>query len=167
MSTEENKAFIMEKTNSKTGYTLKKYGWILLFISATAITFLTLFVSGIYVLSGGHEFMLEDYGRAWIELSSNYPHVAENFITMQKETLVGYLGIGLFSISMIYFPFRDGQRWSWFAMWILPASMVVGTIREFQVQTGFAFFSWALLMSILGLLISYRKFFPRHSQGTN
>lgn len=166
MSTEENNPLILEKPNSMMVNSFHKYGRILLLISAAVPTFLALFVSGIYVSSGGHDFMLDDFGSAWVVLSRDYPHVAEEFIHMQKEILVAYLAIGLLSLAIIYFPFRDGQRWSWFILWLLPTSMLEGTIHEFQVESGFGIVSFSMLLSIIGLMISYQNFFPREPRDT-
>ena len=72
---------LQTRMNAKQGNSLLKYGRIMLFIPAVLYTLLTLFVIGIMLTSGGEDFMLTDFGGAWIMLTKQYPHVAEDFST--------------------------------------------------------------------------------------
>ena len=148
--------------NAEQGNALLKYGRLLLFISAVLYTLLALFVIGIFLTSGGDDFMLTDFGSAWVMLTRQYPNVAEDFLHAVKNELIGNLGIGLFSLTILKFAFKRGERWAWFIMWVLPLSMIEDIFYGISKGFGFEYFFGGLLaVAVLGLLISYTAFFPR------
>jgi hypothetical protein len=137
-----------------------KYGRIFLFIPATLYTLLILFVIGIMLRSGGDDFMLDDFGQAWIMLTKQYPHVAEDFLHTVKGNLITSLGVGLFSLTILKYPFKQRERWAWFIMWILPLSMIEDVYYGISKGFGFEYlFGGLIILAILGLLISCRAFF--------
>ncbi|HSM71985.1 MAG TPA: hypothetical protein VK851_10620 [Anaerolineales bacterium] len=140
---------------------LLKYGRMLLFIPATLLTLLILFVIGIFLSSGGEQFMLDDFGQAWIMLTRQYPHVSEDFLHSVKSNLITSLGVGLFSLTILKFAFKRGERWTWIVMWILPLSMMEDIFYGINKGFGFEYlFGGLVSLAILGLLISFRSFFP-------
>jgi len=141
--------------------TLLNFGWILLFLSAIVYTLLTIFVISIFLLSGGDDFMLTDFGGAWVMLTRQYPHVAEDFLHAIKSNLITSLGVGLFSLTILKYPFKQRERWTWFIMWILPLSMIEDIIYGVSKGFGFEYFFGGLVaLAAIGLLISFRSFFP-------
>ncbi len=149
------------KTNSRLENPLLNFGRILLFISAIVYTLLTVFVIGIFLASGGDDFMLTDFDGAWIMLTREYPNVAEDFLHAVKSNLIASLGVGLFSLTILKYPFKQRERWTWFIMWILPLSMIEDIIYGVSKGLGFEFFFGGLVaLAALGLLISFRSFFP-------
>jgi LPXTG-motif cell wall-anchored protein len=152
----------MSTTNPMTGKVSQNYGWIHLFLVASIQTLTILLLA---VFSGPDTFQA-DTGIAWTELSSAYPSVATQFSMAQQSSLVTTLAVGLFSLAVTYFAFRSGQRWAWFAMWILPASMILGNVSLAQTenQAGIAVLVGAfILLAVAGLLLSYRKFFQKQA----
>jgi len=150
--------------NAEQGNSLLKYGRILLFIPATLYTLLILFVIGILLTSGGYEFMLDDFSQAWIMLTRQYPYVAEDFLHAVKSNLITSLGVGLFSLVILKFAFKRAERWTWFIMWVLPLSMIEDIIYGISKGFGFEYFFGGLVtLAVLGLLISFRSFFPRRT----
>ena len=141
---------------------LLKFGRILLFIPATLYTLLILFVIEIMLRSGGYEFMLGDFSQAWIMLTRQYPYVAEDFLHSVKSNLITSLGVGLFSLAILKFTFKRGERWTWFIMWILPLSMIEDIFYGISKGFGFEyFFGGLVLLAVCGLSISYKVFFSR------
>lgn len=137
-----------------------KTGWALLifvaFIQALSALFLW--------ISSGPAGFEADTGVAWTELAQEFPTVAMQFAMTQQSSLVTTLAAGLLALAILMFAFRGGQRWAWFALWILPASMVPGTISLARTdnQAGIAVFGSALiLLAIVGLLLSFRAFFNK------
>ena len=66
-------------------------------------------------------------------------------------------------IVMAAVPFRKGERWSWYFLWLLPATALVVVIRNFMLGV-----RSVVLIDLVGailyaavLLVSYRKFFPK------
>ena len=133
---------------------LKGKGWILLMAVGLLQT-----VGGLFQLIANRQEVFEaDTGVAWTALSEAFPTVATQFAMSNQASLSGATAVGLFSLAVTYFALREGQRWSWFAMWILPAYMTPGIISlaRTENQRAFAVFGGViLLLAIVGLLTSY------------
>ncbi len=73
---------------------------------------------------------------------------------------VAYIGMGLFGTLIAVIPFRRGERWAWFSLWVYPifwsahllANLPPGQDHIHQV----AF----IILSLGSLLVSMRAFFP-------
>ncbi len=136
-----------------------KSGWILLFAVALLQT-----LGGVVQLIGNTAEVFEsDTGVAWEELSDTYPTVARQFMITNQAALVAATAVGLLSLAVIYFGLREGQRWSWFALWVLPAYLIPPIIslartdnQAWVAVVGGIFF----VLAVAGLLISYRYVFP-------
>ena len=75
------------------------------------------------------------------------------------------MGVLLMAIAAV--PFRRGERWAWYACWIMPVLVIIQLTNSFAIYD-FASggFLWqldvaALLFALAGLLLPYRTFFPR------
>lgn len=137
-------------------------GRILLFIPAILYSHLILWVISLFLISGGDDFMLTDFDGAWIMLTRQYPHVAEDFLHAVKSNLITSLGVGLFSLTILKYPFKRGEHWAWFIMWILPLSMIEDVFYGISKGFGFEYlFGGLVTLAVLGLVISYGAFFPR------
>jgi hypothetical protein len=151
----------MNKTDSRSNQSFHYYGRILLHISATLYTLVAVWVASLFLAGGGDKFMREDIGGAWVMLTDKYPTAAEYLLHAIKSDLIASLGVGLFSLTILKFAFKNGQRWSWFMMWFLPASMTERILYEINMQSGFEyFFGGLVILAVMGLLLSYRAFYP-------
>lgn len=104
-----------------------------------------------------------DTGVGWSDFEETYPTVAAHFSVANQGALVANIALGLFALAVIHFAFRKVQPWSWFALWILPLSMVPGVLNLVLSNTPawiIAFGGGIILLAILGLVISIRSFFP-------
>ena len=60
--------------------------------------------------------------------------------------------------------FRKGEKWAWFTMWLVPATLVgQGVFNSFFLGDVREMLQWIPIttLSLLGLFLPYRKFFPR------
>jgi hypothetical protein len=57
---------------------------------------------------------------------------------------------------MSLIPFKGGERWSWFALWMLP----LGWVSQFVFLPDVTYLVLAFLTTA-GLVLSYRRFFSR------
>lgn len=150
--------------NAIQGNSLLKIGRILLFIPAVLYTLVIMFVISLLLINGREAFMLDDFGGAWVMLSQNYPHAADDFFHIMKREFTGLLCCGIFSLIIITFAFKHENRWAWFTLWLLPAIMVEDILFAIEKQTGLEYlFSTLAFLAVLGLLISFRSFFPRRT----
>ena len=66
--------------------------------------------------------------------------------------------------------YRKGERWAWYTLWLCPAILVGQGLFDSVFLGDFnEMLQWIPITSIslLGLLIPYRKFFPRKPQSGN
>ena len=88
----------------------------------------------------------------------------------QQQKVIGQIGLmngALVSIVSLT-AFRRGTRWTWFAFWLIPISMVLIVVSSYnnrQPSESLAppFYSGLLfaVLTILGLALSYRKYLSR------
>ena len=141
-------------------------GWPLVFVVAAIQT-----LSGLMLLlASGPATFENDTGIAWSELKNAYPTVATQFSSVRQASLIGTLGIGLFSLMITFFALRDGQRWAWWTMWILPASFLPSILSLAQMgdQAWVAVLGGVLVvLAVAGLLLSIRVGFPKRGEGAS
>lgn len=74
-----------------------------------------------------------------------------------------WLAFGLLLMAISVTAYRRGQKWAWYALWVLPL-IFIGWIAIDPLTLGEstgAFMLSSLIVSLIGLLLPYRKFFPR------
>lgn len=117
----------------------EKYAWILLFALGVATLF---FAFG--ALSSG-------------KFGGPFPDAAEFGFP-----LIGY---GFFILAVSRVSYRRGERWAWFVSWYLPVNYALFVIDDLIQGGSRAQFAVVptlfLAVSLAGLLLPYRKFFPR------
>jgi hypothetical protein len=149
----------MSSSSITTVQTRQKAGWVLVF----GVALLQTISAGFLLLFSGPATFESDTGVSWAELSGAFPTVADQFSGAQQASLVATLALGLVSLSVTYFALRDGQRWAWFTMWLLPASMIPGmvSLAQSESQVGVAVFAGGLiLVAVVGLVLSYGQIRP-------
>jgi hypothetical protein len=72
-------------------------------------------------------------------------------------------GYGIFILVVLWVGYRRGERWAWYVFWYLPVGIALTFIR---VLNGGIPLAWTLpftflIISLLGLLLPYRRFFPK------
>jgi hypothetical protein len=137
----------------------QKYAWVILLALSILLLVLILIVAGIE--DHALEFQ-KDTGVAWDELMAAYPGVAAAYTLNLRLLYVGYASLPLFSLVVTYFGLRPGHRWAWYALWVLPAALTLTAIllaSGRQPGVGAIYGSFAVV-AVVGLLLSYRKFFP-------
>lgn len=145
----------MSTLDITTKQTKQNFGWVLVF----AVALLQTVSAAMLLLFSGSDTFESDTGVSWAELTRAFPTVADQFSMAQQASLVATLALGLVSLAVIYFAMRDGQRWAWFTLWILPASMIPGMVNlaQSENQAGVALFAGGLiLIAAVGLVLSYR-----------
>jgi hypothetical protein len=108
-------------------------------------------------------------GVAWKDLQASNPQVA-NLIDMYVRSLgASILVVSILSLSITLTAFKRGERWAWYALWVWPLWNVAIFVLSFTAERhpGFPppppmlsspiFFT----VTLLALILSYRKFFPR------
>jgi hypothetical protein len=66
------------------------------------------------------------------------------------------VGLNILALLMSLIPYRRGERWAWFTLWMLP----VGWVSQFVFLADVSYLVLALLTAV-GLVLPYRRFFSR------
>ncbi|MEE9217109.1 MAG: hypothetical protein V3U32_06690 [Anaerolineales bacterium] len=140
--------------------TRKSRAWVALFVLGILLVLNMLFL---LIVGGGPDQFEIDTGVAWTELSDAYPSVAAHVTDHEQLIAIGFLGFALFVSVIAYVPYRAGEKWSWYATWILPGILAVtaaGMIINGSTAIG-GMYGALSIVAALAMLISMRVFFPK------
>lgn len=85
-------------------------------------------------------------------------HIILIFVLDEPVLFIGWAAFNLYSTLVLYIPFRQGEKWSWYTSWILVvgfASMIM-----FDPEVGLYYLVVAVLM-VLGLLLTRSAFIQK------
>lgn len=108
-------------------------------------------------------------GVAWKELQVSNPRIA-SLIDLYVRPVGMYLVIlSITTVTITLVGFRQGDRWAWYVLWIWPLAMASTFLMFFTVEMPPGFPAPPpmlsapvfLVLSVLALLLPYRKFFPK------
>ena len=128
--------------------------WIILAVVAT----LTI-LSGLYVGLTPTGSQTELSGRTWEEFAAADPEVARIYsmdLVLLGMTLTAFAILGTI-LSLI--PYRRGERWAWFALWLIPLVHGGIALRMLidQYSAGYVYLGLCII-SLIGILIPIRRF---------
>ncbi|MDV3244584.1 MAG: hypothetical protein LYZ66_05345 [Nitrososphaerales archaeon] len=146
----------------------RKHAWILILV----VFGFWLFRGVAGLLGGGSLFSIglkNLTGMDWNQIVSAQPGFATFINGSLIESSFFLIGFSLLGMAIARTSYRKGERWAWYVCWYLPLWYVssiylVATNAEGAGATApFLYFFYLLLMivTLLGLLLPYRKFFPR------
>ena len=110
-------------------------------------------------------------GVAWGELQESSPKIAD-LIDLQVRSGGGQLiTLSILSIAICLAGFRRGERWAWYTLWAWPLFTVLAFITflivdrqpDFPPPPPLLSAPVFFVVSVLALLLPYRKFFPKQS----
>ena len=70
---------------------------------------------------------------------------------------ISWVGFEILALVLILVPFRRGERWAWWTLWLLPGLWLC----LFFLDTSLLGLLVLTLISVTGLLLSFRRFFPK------
>lgn len=128
--------------------------WITLAVVAT----LTI-LSGLWVGLTPVGSQTELSGRTWEEFAAADPEVASIYamdLVLLGMSLAAFAILGTI-VTLI--PYRRGERWAWFALWLIPLVHGGVALRMLSDQYDAAYVYLGLcIISLIGILIPIRRF---------
>ena len=105
-------------------------------------------------------------GMSWSQLATSSPGLADFISIIYRLAGLSTLGFAILGISITLTGYRKGERWTWYASWYLPVFGLGWGATEPAAILHLAdlppfFIPLLLIVMFLGLLLPYRKFFPR------
>jgi len=139
----DNSQVASENPNARAAY--QRHAWIIFFL------FGILFV--LYALDA---FSLPyRQPRHW-EWLSKETEVTRYLSTQFRWTGMLSMGFAIFTIAVSGTAFRRGERWAWYIFWYWPIFWLLAMAFTWPGAFLIPFF----ILSLAGLLLPYRKFFP-------
>ena len=140
----------------------ERNAWILFFVlGIVSIAFSLLFI----LLGGSLLDLLEIRGvtgMTWDQLVASSPKLA-NEISLVARAGYGFSNlIGAVLLTAVSWKsYRTGERWAWYAMWIVPIALGSIAITGLSAGAGgWPIFFGLFIVALLGVLLPYKKFFP-------
>ena len=146
----------------------QKYAWVILLV----VSVLSLLIGlGDFFLAGdGDPALVESMiGTSWTEMKVSTPRVA-NLVNLLTRILGAWLiGFSILGIGISVTAYRNGEKWAWYTLWALPLTYVLIFAAFFTadrvpgspVPPALYSAPGLFVLSILGLLLPVKKFFPR------
>ena len=77
------------------------------------------------------------------------------------------VGVAFFLIIISIFAYRTGQKWAWYSLWFVPLFFIgwlflISPLPDQAQSSMFTPLIVFIVLSILGLLLPLRKFFPKN-----
>ncbi len=158
----------MAKTRAERAY--ERYAWIILAALGIFLIFTAIFLGGVIgnpgVQGPAGEKSDAEYiaGMTWTEISASSPNVARLVVYELQTRDIFRAFWGVFVLAIAAYPYRRGERWSWYVLWILPVQFVVLAIW-FSALLGLlsplGVYGSVAILAVVGLLLPYRRFFAK------
>jgi uncharacterized membrane protein HdeD (DUF308 family) len=74
---------------------------------------------------------------------------------------VASIGMGLFGVMITIFAYRRHERWAWFTLWYYPIFWIAHLVGGLPPGLDHIHQVVFIILSLVGLLIPVREFFPR------
>jgi hypothetical protein len=88
-------------------------------------------------------------------------HLVLIFALNQPSLFIGWTAFNLYACLVLWFPFRQGERWAWGASWILVTALASAIFFDAQIGV---FYLGAASIAAVGLLMTTSAFFTRPAQ---
>ncbi len=86
-------------------------------------------------------------------------HAVLIFVIPGEQVLfIGWTAFSLYSALVLYIPYRQGEKWAWYSIWILVVAFA--TMILFDAEIGLYYIVAAGLMAF-GQLLNRGSFFPK------
>ena len=143
-------------TSVEKGY--EKHAWIIFFVYGLLATI------GAFVILPGHPpdppSPERTTGLTLAEMGARMPGLLTYISSISTQLGNFMVAMGVLIMAVAAVPYRKGERWAWYAFWILLVNLVV------QLANSRGGYLWQLDLAFIfvilaGLFLPYRKFFPK------
>lgn len=99
---------------------------------------------------------------AGIQIDTKLPQYSSSMLYLSRMSGWSLLGLSVFGLVLTCKAFRRGERWAWYVVWFLPFYFIVNIADNYMQGGGnWPLYTAFLLVSLAGLLLPYRMFFPK------
>jgi hypothetical protein len=141
----------------------EKHAWMLI----SAIGVLTLVSAAPHALGFNTDPATAEriVGMALSELKASYPRFFDLYDFYFRGGGLSDMGFGFLVLMLSLTAYRKGERWAWYVLWSVPVyflgfaaiAMSIGPSASDLIP----FITLFVILSLLGLLLPFRRFFPK------
>lgn len=139
----------------------EKYAWILLF--AIGVIIIVTAVPHAFGINTDPETVQRISGMTLNELKDSNPAFFNLYIFYFSFGGLSDLAFAFFIIVISLTAYRKGEKWAWYALWFIPAYFIGCAAITMSIESSLSLLlpiTMFVILSLLGLLLPYRKFFP-------
>jgi hypothetical protein len=155
--------------------TYERYAWTILAALGIFLIFAAIYLGGVIGNPGVQAAPPGEKGDAeyitgmtWAEISAGSPDLARLVVYELQTGDIFRFFWGVLVIAIAAYPYRRGERWSWYVLSILPVQFVVLAIwfsTQLSHLSPLGVYGALAILAVAGLLLPYRRFFPRGEPG--
>ncbi len=94
------------------------------------------------------------------EIAARIPGIADYTASISRQLGNFMLATGLLMAVLAAVPFRKGERWAWYALWVAPLLVLMQLINS-RGGNGWQFDLGFVIITSAGLVWPFRRFFPK------
>jgi len=149
-------------SNRKNEKIYEKYAWII-FFAIGAITI----VSAVFPALGINTdpaLVKSIAGKSIDDLKNSNPMFFNLYNFYLRSSGLSDLGFGFFLAVISMTAYRRGDKWAWYAFWFVPAFFLGFAALSLTLESSSSLLPPLMvfiILSLVGLLLPFRKFFPR------
>jgi len=98
------------------------------------------------------------------EIAARIPGIDDYISSISRQLGNFMLAFGVLLMGVAAGPFRRGERWAWNISWSVPLVFLIQLLNS-RGGWGWQFDLGGLAVVLGGLLVPYRRFFPKHARG--
>jgi len=141
----------------------EKYAWVILL--ALGLLWLVVGFFSVFLPEGVFETDVQSVtNMPWSELKASSPVAADFVIFIYGQLGLLKLSWSFFVLAITLTGYRKGEKWAWYIMWSVPILLVSNALFS-AIFTGDVSQTLQFIpittITLLGLLLPCRKFFPR------
>ena len=139
----------------------EKYAWIILF--AIGVIFLVTGVPHALGINTDPETVQRISGMTIDQLKDSNPAFFNLYSFYFRFGGLSDIGFAFFITAISVTAYRKGEKWAWYALWVLPAYFIASAAISMSVESNLSLLlpeTTFAILSLVGLLLPYRKFFP-------
>jgi hypothetical protein len=97
------------------------------------------------------------FGGVSLMVPSNPTYQLPSVIWIIRAWGITWIGFNILALVLIVGPYRRGERWAWYTLWLMPLLLVGYFVLSPELTHSLVL---AILTAALGLLLPYRRYFP-------
>jgi hypothetical protein len=141
----------------------EKYAWVILL--AAGLLWMVVGIVAVFHPEGIFETDAQSVTHMpWSELKASSPQAADFVIFTYGQMGLLKISWSFFVLVITLTGYRKGEKWAWYIMWSVPALLVSDALFT-SIYIGdvsqILSFIPITAITLLGLLLPYRKFFPK------